>query len=139
VNPNFADWRYARTLVYSGKPKQAASLLQRQMRLDPFYAPGVPLYIGYAFFVLKEYREAVPPLLEAISRAPQARSGHAFLAATYSHMGLFEQAHHEAAEVLRLEPTFAVSRQPKLFAPFEDPRDAEHWLDGLRKAGLPEE
>ena len=43
----------------------------------------------------------------------------------------------EAAEVRRLNPGFTIESRKRL-APYKDPKDLEHRLDGLRKAGLPE-
>jgi adenylate cyclase len=48
-----------------------------------------------------------------------------------------EEARKEAAEVLRINPRFTIESYKRL-AVFKDPKDVEHRLDGLRKAGLPE-
>jgi len=39
--------------------------------------------------------------------------------------------------VLRINPGFTIERYKRLLV-YKDPKDAEHRLDGLRKAGLPE-
>jgi hypothetical protein len=39
--------------------------------------------------------------------------------------------------VLRINPAFTIASW-KHMAIYKDPKDAEHILDGLRKAGLPE-
>jgi hypothetical protein len=52
-------------------------------------------------------------------------------------MGQLAEAKAEAAEVLRIEPDFAIDRW-KCTAVYKDPKDTEHLLVGLRKAGLPE-
>ncbi len=43
----------------------------------------------------------------------------------------------EAAEVLRINPGFTIESYKPLVA-YKNPKDAEHRIDGLRKAGLPE-
>ena len=40
-------------------------------------------------------------------------------------------------EVLRINPGFTIESLKRLLV-YKDPKDAEHILDGLRKAGLPE-
>jgi hypothetical protein len=49
-----------------------------------------------------------------------------------------EQARAEAAEVLRIEPKWTIGTQATRMSPFKRTQDAEHYFDGLRKAGLPE-
>jgi len=36
------------------------------MRLDPFYAPIAPGALGFAYYMLKQYEDALPPLRECI-------------------------------------------------------------------------
>jgi adenylate cyclase len=62
---------------------------------------------------------------------------HARLAATHAQLGNVDKARAEAAEVLRIDPTWTIEGRQALF-PFKHPEDAEHNFDGLRKAGLPE-
>jgi len=48
-----------------------------------------------------------------------------------------EEARAEAGEVLRINPGFTIERYKRLVLD-KDPKDVQHRLDGLRKAGLPE-
>ncbi len=59
------------------------------------------------------------------------------LAAACAQLGKLEEARKEAAEVLRIYPGFTIESWQRI-APYRDPKDAEHFIDGLRKAGLPE-
>ena len=43
----------------------------------------------------------------------------------------------EAAEVMRINPGFTIE-SARCVVIYKDPKDVEHRLDGLRKAGLPE-
>ena len=108
------------------------------MRLDPFHPHFVPLMAGVAYYLLKEYHDAQLWLSEAIGRAPNHQYGHAFLAATYAQLGRLEDAHVEAAEVLRLNPKYSISGTQKRVSNLKRAEDMEHLVDGLRKAGLPE-
>ncbi len=71
----------------------------------------------------------------------------AWLAASYAQLGNMEQARRAADEVLRLAKTTPAMPQdddPRSWRRFwsrlnrfRDPKDLEHFSDGLRKAGLP--
>ena len=60
-----------------------------------------------------------------------------WLAATCGQLGNIEKARAEAAEALRIEPKYTIERTPARLS-FKRTEDAEHFFDGLRKAGLPE-
>jgi adenylate cyclase len=62
---------------------------------------------------------------------------HLWLASAYAQLGQIEEARREAAEVLRINPGFTIEGYKRILV-YKDPKDAEHRLDGLRKAGLPE-
>jgi adenylate cyclase len=108
------------------------------MRLDPFYSPMAPAFLGLAHYMLKQYSQALPLLQECASRMPNSRIPHYLLAATYAQLGSIEKARAEAAEVLRIEPKYTIEGTQARLSGFKRPEDAEHLFDGLRKAGLPE-
>ena len=138
LNPNFTDWRFTIPLVYSGYFTRAIEVVEAHMRLDPFYPPFVPYWSGFARYMLKRYSDALPLLRNAASRAPNARAIHCALAATYAQLGQLNEARAEAAEILRIEPTYTIDGTQRRVAVFTHLEDMEHYLDGLRKAGLPE-
>ena len=138
LNPNFTDWRFAENLLWAGEPTRAIAVLERLMRTDPFYVPHVPLYLGVAHCMLKTHAQAVPPLRECVSRAPELRSGHLWLAVTYAQMGKLEKARAEAAEVLRIQPTWSNQQTGARIYPFRRSEDAAQLLDGMQMAGLPD-
>jgi len=107
------------------------------MRLDPFYPSLTSFWLGVAHYALGEYSRALPPLRECASRAPNMRSAHAFLAATYAQVGHLVEARTEVAEALRIQPDYTIERAQEPFTIF-NPKDTEHLCQGLRKAGLPE-
>ena len=138
LNRNFIDYRYARALIYAGEPTRAIEVLEANLRFDPFqpliYSTS---WLGFANYMLKRYGEAVRLLRECASRLPNLQWPHVWLAAAYAQSGQLEEARAEAAEVLRINPDFTIERYKRLVV-YKDPKDAEHRLDGLRKAGLPE-
>jgi adenylate cyclase len=138
LNPNFADYRVAMVLFSVGEPAKAIEVAKTQMRLDPFHPHFAPLIIGEACYLLKQYHDAQRWLREATGRAPNHQYGHAFLAATYAQLGQSEDAHAEAAEVLRVNPKYTIAGTQKRVSVFKRAEDNEHLLDGLRKAGFSE-
>ena len=60
----------------------------------------MPGWLGFAYYMQREYTEAVPLLRECVSRAPNFRGGHFWLAATYARLEKLAEARAEAAEVL---------------------------------------
>jgi adenylate cyclase len=137
LNPNFADYRIAQVLFSIGEPVKAIEQAKLQMRLDPFHPHFAPLIAGEANYVLREYREAQRWLREATGRAPNHQYGHAFLAATYAQLGQLDDARAEAAEVMRVNPSYTIGKQRQVSV-MRRSEDVEHLVDGLRKAGLPE-
>jgi adenylate cyclase len=138
LNPNFTDWRYGANLLYAGEPTRAVQALEGQLRADPFYSPLVPGWLGLALYMLERYEDALTPLRECASRAPSFRWGHLWLAANYAKMGRVQEARSEAAEALRIHPQWTINGFGKPAHEFRRPADAEHFFDGLRIAGLPE-
>jgi len=136
-NPNFTDWRFACALVFAGEFARAILAAQDHMRVDPFYLSVTSGFLGLAFYMLKDYAEALPQLEETVSRAPNWRDGRVWLAATYAQIGQCERAGREAAEVMRIEPGFTINGTARRIMTFKNLSDADHFFEGLGKAGLP--
>jgi adenylate cyclase len=138
LNPNFIDHRFAQALMFVGEHAKAIEVLEAKMHLDPFqpliWSTG---WLGLAHYLLKRYGEAVRLMRECASRLPNLQWPHLWLASAYAQLGQLDEARAEAAEVLRINPGFTIERYKPL-APYKDPKDLEHRIDGLRKAGLPE-
>jgi adenylate cyclase len=138
LNPNFIDHRYAYVLTCAGAPARAIELLEASIRLDPFAPPIFSSgFMGVANYMLKRYPEAVRWLRECALRLPNMQLPHVWLASAYAQLGQIEDARREAAEVLRINPDFTIERHQRIIR-YKDPRDVEHRVDGMRKAGLPE-
>ena len=138
LNPNFTDWRFGTALVLAGEPARAIHAIETHMRYDPFDGPGASGALGLARYMLKEYSQALPPLREWTSRAPNLMLGHLWLAASLAQLGQLDEARAEAAEALRIDPNYTIDGTQRRLAIYKRPEDAEHLFDGLRKAGLPE-
>jgi adenylate cyclase len=137
LNPNFTDYQFGHGLVFAGQAARAIEEIQVNLRLDPFQNAARLGYMGHAYYMLKRYAEAVPPLRECAARMPNLRIVHLWQTAACAQLAQFTEVRSAMAEVLRIEPGFTIDRW-KCTAPYKNPDDAEHLFDGLRKAGLPE-
>jgi adenylate cyclase len=138
LNPNFTDWWFGMALQRAGEPARAITVIETHMRYDPFCPPTALGHLGLAHYTLKEYSKALPPLRELTLRVPNMRHGHVWLAATLAQLGQLDEAHAEAAEILRIDPKYTIDGTQRQMALFKRTEDVERFLDGLRKAGLPE-
>ena len=93
--------------------------------------------MAHANYMLRRYGEAVRLARECTSHLPNLQGPHLLLGSIYAQLGQLEEARKETAEVLRINPGFTIERFKPL-AVYKYPKDFEHRLDGLRKAGLPE-
>ena len=138
LNPNFTDWRIAIALVYAGQAARAVEVLSSHMRLDPFYVPLAPHWMGLANYTLRKYSLALTYLQQCALRAPNYAAVHLWLAATYARLGRIEDAKAEAAIVLKLDPDFTIDGTARSTIAFKREDEAEHCFEALRKSGLPE-
>ena len=108
------------------------------MALDP-YCPSLWIHFqAQASYQLGRYSEAVSLLKRRILRNPETDASRALLAASYGQMGLFEKAREAWRELLRVNPGYSIEQRRKVM-PYKNPEDFELFVEGLRKAGLPEE
>jgi adenylate cyclase len=138
LNPNFTDVRFSIALIYAGEAARAVEVTKAHMRLDPFYIATTPGWLGLAYYMLRRYEEALPPLRECVARTPNFGAGHLWLAGVCAQLGLMDEALAQVAEVLRIQPNYTVEGAQMPFNVFKRAEDAEHYCDGMRKAGLPE-
>ncbi len=123
-------------LNWAGKPEEAIGFIKKAMRLNPLYPFNYLFYLGHARFLLGQHEEAIALMNRAVTRAATFLPLRRHLAVLYQELGRQEEAQAEVTEVLR---TFA-------WASIEDTRQRslykgallERFLDGLRKAGMPE-
>jgi len=135
-NPNFIDYRYALALSYAGEPARAIEVLEAIIRIDPFPLSQTFSGMGFANYILKRYGDAVHWNRECISRQPSQQWPHVTLACAYAQSGRLGEARAVAADVLRINPGFTIETSKRILV-FKDPKDLEHHIDGMRKAGLP--
>jgi tetratricopeptide (TPR) repeat protein len=137
VVPNDADsyLHLGNILTFVGRLEEAVELIKQAMRLNPRYPSMYLVSLAIAYRVAGRYEEALVPLQRAFTFTPHYLQARVNLAMCYAELNRVEEAQAEAAEVLRLSPTFSLNvwRQS---LPFKDPAVIERMVAALRKAGL---
>ncbi|MEK1894204.1 MAG: adenylate/guanylate cyclase domain-containing protein [Rhizobium sp.] len=135
--PNLAEGHESlgNALHYAGRPEEALACFDRGMALNPYY-PDIFLHFqAQATFQLGRFEEAVRILKRRLVRNPGTDVSRVLLAASYGHLGRFEEARHEWQEAFRVNPDYSLEHRRKVL-PYKDPEDFELVVDGLRKASL---
>jgi len=134
LNPNDADaWSNLADLkVMEGRGTEAVSCVEKALRLNP----SGPYYwdLGQAQYAAGQYEAAVKTLRnEATYRTGSRR----FLAAALAQLGRLEEAREEGRLYLSGTPHFRISYWAET-QPFRDLATQDRFVEGYRKAGLPE-
>ncbi len=139
IEPSSADGyaNLAGILLFAGEPEQVIALIEKAMRLNPYYPFYYTLYMGQAYLTMRRYEEAIEVIKRSVVRNPESLHGHLYLAACYGHMGKDAPAREELAEVRRIHPDFSIAWL-QTFMPYNRAADLDLLVDGLRKTGLPE-
>jgi tetratricopeptide (TPR) repeat protein len=137
INPNFVLLLSPRAgaEISLGRFDQAKADAERAMRLSP-RDPYIGLFhnlTGGAELNLGHFNAAVDGYREAIDSGFRTYFVYAGLSAAYAQAGKMDEAKTAVAEARRLNPKLTVKWLTEHFA------DLPALLDGLRKAGLPEE
>ncbi len=138
LNPDDADAHAIRGLYlsYMGDTTAAINSLATAIRLNPLHPAWHLGFMGFAYYTAKNYEAALVPLREASRNNPNSISPRLKLAATLAQLGKIEEAKQTVAEILSLNSDYNVGLEAH--RPYRDPADLEHYLEGLRLAGLPE-
>jgi TolB-like protein/class 3 adenylate cyclase/Flp pilus assembly protein TadD len=147
LNPSFvsAYSSLAVATAYLGEPKKALDYAETAERLSP---RDRQLYIfeflkGFALVLLGEDERAIVALRRTVAAAPQWPLPQAFLTAALAEAGRSDEAREALARYLALgSPAPRTIAQWLAQVPSNNPsfrQQAERIIDGLRKAGMPEQ
>jgi len=118
-----------------GRAEEALGWMKRAKEIDPYFDP--PWYwfgLGVSLMLLRRYGEAA-----AAFERPSGRPFYtaAYAAGCHAMLGAMDRARTLAAECLDKKPDFTIRRWMAK-DPFKNPADADHIVECLRLAGLPE-
>jgi adenylate cyclase len=138
LNPNsFRAWEERGwTYQIAGQPEEAIRSFERRIRLSPFdpllFATFAGMSVG--FIGLGRFDEAVSAAKKALRQNPFFPFTYRCLASALAHLGREAEAREAVADLLELEPNFRISERVGR----GDVSGLRLYIDGLRKAGLPE-
>jgi TolB-like protein len=136
LDPNNADaWAMlSELMVLDGRPVQALADIQKALRLNPHPPAWYHWFLGQAEYLDRQYDRAVKTLrTEKTYRTVSRRT----LAASLAQLGRLDEARREAELFMANYPNFTIRRWVKSVG-FRDEAALKHFVDGYRRAGLPE-
>ncbi|RWF44724.1 MAG: adenylate cyclase [Mesorhizobium sp.] len=136
LDPNEADaWATLSDITtLAGRVEQGLEHIRKAFRLNPFPASWYYLTLGQAQYAARDYEAAI----ETLRRDETYRtSSRRFLAASLAQLGRLDEARAEVELFLVGNPHFTTSHWVWT-EPFRDDAMRTHFVDGFRKAGLPD-
>jgi adenylate cyclase len=140
LSPNFVPAMGFRggILALTGRSDPAIAAIDQAIRLSPHdgFMPIWLLSLFWVYYAEGRYDEAVKVAQRGIRVAPDNPTLRRQLAAAYAMLDRMEEARAAMGEYLRLEPNHTIADASRV--PTSVPEHLERFLEGLRKAGLPE-
>jgi adenylate cyclase len=125
----------AGAMHFSGENEEIIPLIEKAMRLNPFYPFFYPHYIGMANMGMRRFDDAVAWYTRAAVRNPDALWPHVYLAVCHGQLGNETEASAEMNEVRRINPDFSIELMRRLL-PYKRSADIDLVIGGLGMAGL---
>lgn len=135
LSPSSSDIMAAHALVlnYLGQPKDAIGWALKALRLNPNHPVWYPHVLADGYYLDGQYENVVRTLGSKSFFLQRDRWA---LAAAYAQLGRKDEAAKQIAALLQESPSFDLAsfRQEQ---PFRNASDLNHYVEGLRKAGVP--
>jgi len=128
---------YGEVLNYLGNPERALEMLEKALSIDTIAPPNWEFHVGHSHFLLRHYDQALARLNRTVERIPKFTPAYVLLACTYAELDRLDDARGAIKTVLGLTPQYTVKEFARIY-PFRIDEIRNRFLDGLRKAGLPE-
>ncbi len=128
-------------LLYGGRPEESIPQFERAIRLNPRF-PALWAYLDIlarAYFNLKRYEEAAVWFEKATQQPISSFLPFVHGAAALGHLGRLDEARAMLADAKKRNPDFSADTVKSTVGMYGRYSGADRIIDGLRKAGLPEE
>jgi len=127
--------------VYAGRAEETEAHVKEAVRLSPrdtsaFYWL---MFVGVAKIYLGQHEEAIEWLRRSIEANRNNPISHLALASAFAALDRFGEAQAAVRAGLALNPQFTIARLRATDPQSENDPGRERFIDGLRKAGVPEE
>lgn len=120
-------------LAYAGEWERGCAMAEGAMRLNPHFPGWYRLATITNAYRTRDYRGALDAALKI--QMPGYFWTPVFCAAAYGQLGEREAARKAVGELLAIRPEFGRAAREE-FGKWHEPELVEHFVDGLRKAGL---
>ena len=142
LNPNLAQAHcgLGDSLAYAGRLDESTSCFEEAVRLSPHdpYRWGFLMYGSLAHLFSKRHELAAEWAEKAV-RVPNSHYwANAALVAALGHLNRPDEARSAVVDLLRRRPGFSCSFAKDHLFYLKDSAQIEHYVDGLRDAGVPE-
>jgi len=142
IAPSYADGYGLLALIKNrlGGPDNADDairLIKKGMKLNPHYTWDYPYNLGRAYYNKGQYQLAIDFLKKALERNEYSMQPRLFLAASYSGLGMQDDAEWEIEQILNINPMISISHM-KSTSSIDNNKAMKMYVSLLRKAGLPE-
>ncbi len=141
LNANFAAaYGYlGGALALGERSEEAIPELERAIRLSPKDSQNAFFfnYIGVAHYLVGDYEQAVDWVRRSVQMRSDLIPSHRVLCAGLAQQGLIAEAKVVLCRIQELQPDISISSLER-FLTYSTPSGMAHFLDGLRKAGVPE-
>jgi len=142
INGNDANLHaeMADLLSYIGKHSEAIGQIKFAMRVNPHFPEWYCWTLGWCYYFIGQYEEAIAELEKLVNPSDDVllilAASHARLAASgHDPEANDRRAHDYMARFKKRRPRWTLENQ-KDVTRYRKEADADHWLDGLRLAGL---
>jgi tetratricopeptide (TPR) repeat protein len=127
------DADMAEALIYYGEPNRAIVQILDAMARNPNFPYWYWWNLGRGLYMAKRYQEAIDTIGKINDPPNDVRL---ITAASEAQLGNLGSAKSIMAEFSRDDPNWSIEKSAAY--PYGSESDRQHWIDGLRKAGLKE-
>jgi len=137
LDPNDADAcvTLGEVLSCAGRAQEAVGLVEKALRLDPYYPPSYLFALGQAYYLTGRYDEAITAFKRLLTRNPEHLRAHFFLAMAYNETGRKAEAREEIEACGRLSPSSYIRRMRQII-PYKDQSLVDRWINALHELGV---
>jgi TolB-like protein/Tfp pilus assembly protein PilF len=140
LNPNFAAAHgyVAWALAFDGRSDESIEHADQAIRMSPRDPLNCFFYssLAAAHYMAGRYGQAVTTIKQALEQRPNITLGHRMLCASLAQSGRIAEAQAAMAKLRELQPNVTAS-WIRESVPYTD-KVMGHFLEGMRKAGVPE-